>query len=111
MIKTDQVWVIVTELKLTPRTKFYGGYTITYLRSTDYSSCTENLTTDKLNYAMQLYSLDSCKSIMTEEFFKNHPNAFAISVSEITHDLHYLNQNNILHQKLKTLVDERYSRN
>lgn len=107
----SQVWVIVTELRLLPRRRFCGEYSLKYLRSTDYSSGIGQLYpwTDKLEYAMQLSSLDFCNAIMTKDFLGVYPDAFAMLISETKTNLHYLNPNSILHQKIQELVDKAYT--
>jgi hypothetical protein len=107
--EVSQVWVIVTELKLLPRKRFCGEYTLRYLANIVQGEYVRETT--GIESAMQFTSAETAKDVMSEYLLKYYPDAFAMLVSETKtiRDLHYLDPNSILHQKIQALVDERYS--
>jgi hypothetical protein len=108
----SQVWVIVMQLTLEPRKFYCGNYVITYLREIvdgDYTQITTFL-----EKAKHYPSAEAANAVMNTEYFKKwHPDGkpFAMLISETrtVKNLHYLDQNSILHQKIQALVDETYA--
>ncbi|QIW88520.1 hypothetical protein [Pseudanabaena phage PA-SR01] len=108
----SQVWVIVLELSLLPRRNFYGEYSLIYLREIVDGEYTR--ITRYLGQAKTYPSAEAAKAVMSTEYFKKwYPDdkSFAMLVSETrtVRNLHYLDQNSILHQKIQALVDEAYA--
>ena len=109
----SQVWVIVASLTLLPRRNYLGEYTIEYLQ---YINEKQNWVerTNSLGKAATYSSAEAAEAVINTKCFKSKfpsDSSFAMLISEtITkRNIHYLDQNSVLHQKIQALVDEVYA--
>jgi len=108
----SQVWVIVMQLTLEPKKFYCGNYVVTYLKNIvdgDYIQITTFL-----EQAKHYPSAEAAKAVMSTEYFKKwypdgEPFAMLISETRTVKNLHYRDQDSVLHQKIQSLVDELYA--